>query len=57
MTEKLLALVDTGKGKQRRKLEEEEDVVDGYRRAVSGVVDGVLEDAVGAERFWRRSLC
>jgi exosome complex exonuclease RRP6 len=32
--------------KTRRKLEEEEDVIDGYKRGVLGVVDGLLEDAV-----------
>lgn len=32
--------------KLRRKLEEEEDVVDGYKRGVLPVVDGLLEDAV-----------
>ena len=50
MTERLLALVEEGKGKVagRRKLKDEEDVVDGYRRGVSGVVDGLLEDAVGS---------
>jgi exosome complex exonuclease RRP6 len=32
--------------KTRRKLEDEDDVVDGYKRAVIGVVDGLLEDAV-----------
>jgi exosome complex exonuclease RRP6 len=32
--------------KTRRKLEEEEDVVDGYKRGVLTVVDGLLEDAV-----------
>lgn len=48
-----------GKGKQverngvngikaRRKLEDEEDVVDGYKRGVIGVVDGLLEDAVSS---------
>ena len=44
-TERLAALVDTGKGGARRKLKEEEDVMDGYRRGVQGVVDGLLEDA------------
>jgi exosome complex exonuclease RRP6 len=34
------------KTKARRKLEDEEDVVDGYRRGVVEVVDGLLEDAV-----------
>ena len=33
--------------KTRRKLEDEDDVVDGYKRGVIGVVDGLLEDAVG----------
>jgi exosome complex exonuclease RRP6 len=37
--------------KPRRKLEEEEDVIDGYKRGVLGVVDGLLEDSVSA------SLC
>lgn len=32
--------------KPRRKLEEEEDVIDGYKRGVLGVVDGLLEDSV-----------
>ena len=30
----------------RRKLKEEEDVTDGYRKAVVDAVDGLLEDAV-----------
>lgn len=34
------------KTKARRKLQDEEDVVDGYRRGVDEVVDGLLEDAV-----------
>lgn len=34
------------RGKGRRKLLEEEDVVDGFRRGVVEVVDGLLEDAV-----------
>lgn len=34
--------------KPRRKLEEEEDVIDGYRRGVLSVVDGLLEDSVSA---------
>ena len=37
--------------KPRRKLEEEEDVIDGYKRGVLSVVDGLLEDSVSA------SLC
>ena len=49
MAERLLSLVaasQTAKVKgKRRKLEEEEDVVAGFRRAVGGVVDGLLEDA------------
>ncbi|WVN85849.1 uncharacterized protein L203_101001 [Cryptococcus depauperatus CBS 7841] len=58
ITERLLALVeegqktargkDRGKGKPeigRRKLEDQDDVVDGYRGAVLSVVDGLLEDA------------
>jgi len=40
------AKVTKAAGKTRRKLEEEEDVVDGYKRGVLGVVDGLLEDAV-----------
>lgn len=36
--------------KVRRKLEEEEDVVDGYKRGVLSVVDGLLEDAVSQGR-------
>lgn len=34
--------------KTRRKLEDEDDVVEGYKRGVLGVVDGLLEDAVSA---------
>jgi hypothetical protein len=34
--------------KPRRKLEEEEDVIDGYKRGVLGVVDGLLEDSVSS---------
>ena len=34
--------------KPRRNLEEEEDVIDGYKRGVLGVVDGLLEDSVSA---------
>lgn len=44
MTQELLERVDPGKGRQ--KLEQEEDVVDGYRRGVVGAVEGLLEDAV-----------
>lgn len=36
--------------KTRRKLEDEDDVVDGYKRGVIGVVDGLLEDAVSCPR-------
>lgn len=36
--------------KARRKLEEEEDVVEGYKRGVLSVVDGLLEDAVSHTR-------
>jgi exosome complex exonuclease RRP6 len=59
LTEKLLSLVEVqakgvknpaaGKGvksKARRKLTDEEDVLDGYRRGIVEVVDGLLEDAV-----------
>lgn len=35
------------KVKPRAKLEDEEDVIDGYRRNVVDVVDALLEDAVG----------
>ncbi|WVF70846.1 hypothetical protein IAT40_005640 [Kwoniella sp. CBS 6097] len=61
LTERLLSLVDhsqkgaieKGKSKAkagtnkgtRRKLEDEDDVVDGFRQGVVGVVDGLLEDA------------
>ncbi|WVR05806.1 hypothetical protein IAU60_002831 [Kwoniella sp. DSM 27419] len=59
LTERLLTLVDqsqrsaqaNGKGKvvkaksRRRQLEDEDDVVDGFRQGVVGVVDGLLEDA------------
>ncbi|WVQ97195.1 hypothetical protein IAU59_004305 [Kwoniella sp. CBS 9459] len=61
LTERLLSLVDhsqrsaveKGKAKarvgvnkgSRRKLEDEDDVVDGFRQSVVGVVDGLLEDA------------
>ncbi len=53
MTEKLLRLVDDGRGKVqgRSKLEEVEDVKDGYRRGALGVVDGLLEDAVSASHY------
>lgn len=34
--------------KTRRRLEDEDDVVDGYKRGVVGVVDGLLEDAVSS---------
>jgi exosome complex exonuclease RRP6 len=37
--------------KPRRKLEEEEDVIDGYKRGVLSVVDGLLEDSVSARLF------
>ena len=37
--------------KTRRKLEEEEDVIDGYKRGVLGVVDGLLEDSVSVIRY------
>jgi exosome complex exonuclease RRP6 len=37
--------------KPRRKLEEEEDVIDGYKRGVLGVVDGLLEDSVSTSLF------
>jgi exosome complex exonuclease RRP6 len=53
LTEQLLDLVDgktvngpTRKGKGRRKLVQEEDVTEGYRRGVVSVVDQLLEDAV-----------
>jgi exosome complex exonuclease RRP6 len=39
--------------KTRRKLEEEEDVIDGYKRGVLGVVDGLLEDSVSTLRAMR----
>ncbi|OCF33232.1 hypothetical protein I316_04973 [Kwoniella heveanensis BCC8398] len=61
LTERLLSLVDhsqrsaaeKGKSKakagpikgRRRKLEDEDDIVDGFRQGVVGVVDGLLEDA------------
>ncbi|ODO11792.1 hypothetical protein I350_00576 [Cryptococcus amylolentus CBS 6273] len=57
LTERVLALVDESqraaaagakKGKpvtRRRKLEDEDDVIDGYKGSVLGVVDGLLEDA------------
>ncbi|WVQ71034.1 hypothetical protein IAR50_000559 [Cryptococcus sp. DSM 104548] len=57
LTERVLALVDESqkaaaagekKGKpvtKRRKLEDEDDVTDGYKGSVLGVVDGLLEDA------------
>ncbi|EIW72816.1 hypothetical protein TREMEDRAFT_70822 [Tremella mesenterica DSM 1558] len=49
MAEKLLGVISAtqgGKGKSKRNtLENEEDVTDEYRRAVGGVVDGLLEDA------------
>ncbi|WWD18046.1 hypothetical protein CI109_102493 [Kwoniella shandongensis] len=64
MTERLLSLVEIsqkgnkakGKGKavsantqvRRRKMEDEDDVVDGFRGGVVGVVDGLLEDADSA---------
>jgi exosome complex exonuclease RRP6 len=63
MTERLLLLVEgSGKGKgrapkhrrletARKKLDDEEDVVDGYRRSVLDVVDGLLEDAVRCTRL------
>ncbi|WVQ85309.1 hypothetical protein IAT38_007474 [Cryptococcus sp. DSM 104549] len=35
----------TGKVAVRRKMEDEDDVVDGFSRSVVGVVDGLLEDA------------
>ncbi|ORX34217.1 ribonuclease H-like domain-containing protein [Kockovaella imperatae] len=48
LADSLLAKVQTdisSKGKARRKIEDEEDVVDGYRRGVMDVVNGLLEDA------------
>lgn len=65
MTERILDLIERSqkearqgrdKGKtakvmiRRRKLEDQDDIIDGYRGAVQGVIDGLLEDAV------RRSL-
>lgn len=61
MTERILDLVEKSqkearqgrdKGKtakveiRRRKLEDQDDIIDGYRGAVQGIVDGLLEDAV-----------
>lgn len=61
MTERILDLVERSqkearqgrdKGKtakveiRRRKLEDQDDIIDGYRSAVQGIVDGLLEDAV-----------
>lgn len=34
------------KVKGRRKLADQEDLVEGYKRSIGGVVDGLLEDAV-----------
>lgn len=45
------------KVKPRAKLEDEEDVVDGYRRNVVDVVDALLEDAVGLARITAGGLC
>jgi hypothetical protein len=43
--------------KPRRKLEEGEDVIDGYKRGVLSVVDGLLEDSVSSQSArWRRWL-
>lgn len=65
MTERILDLIERSqkearqgrdKGKtakviiRRRKLEDQDDIIDGYRGAIQGVIDGLLEDAV------RRSL-
>lgn len=65
MTEGLLNHVDVaqeeakgkGKGKAkavkggaRIKLTDEEDATEGYRRSVTGVVNGLLEDAVSSNR-------
>lgn len=60
MTERILDLIERSqkearqgrdKGKtakvmiRRRKLEDQDDIIDGYRGAVQGVIDGLLEDA------------
>lgn len=46
MTRDLLDLVDRGKNPKRRKMEDEDDVVEGYKRGVVDSVDALLEDAV-----------
>lgn len=57
LTERLLRLVETtpgpsgakasaSKGKGRSALVDEEDAVEGFRRSVGSVIDGLLEDAV-----------
>ena len=50
LADRLLGTVHSGsaaaKGKARRKLEDDDDVVDGYRRGVLDVVNCLLEDAV-----------
>ena len=50
LAERILRLVHEphtgGQGKLRRRMEDEDDVQDGYRRGVVEVVDSLLEDAV-----------
>lgn len=54
LTEKLLTLVQGDlstakpgvKGKGRSKLVDEQDAIEGFRRSVGNVIDGLLEDAV-----------
>lgn len=54
LTERLLTLVEGDlskarpgvKGKGRSKLADEQDAIEGFRRSVGNVIDGLLEDAV-----------
>jgi hypothetical protein len=54
LTEKLLDMVEgsgrkLSKGKGRMKVKEEEDLVEGYKRSMGEVVEGLLEDAVSGQ--------
>jgi hypothetical protein len=46
MTSDLLELVESGSTNKRRRIESEDDVIEGYRRRVVDSNNALLEDAV-----------
>lgn len=49
LTRDLLDLVDRKKNSKRRRMDDEDDVVEGYKRGVVDSVDSLLEDAVSPQ--------